>query len=1260
MDVGSLTARLSLDTSKFTDSIKSVTRSVEAVTSAVNSIGSSGTASFNEMRNAMDGLAYSAKGAGKEISRITQGIIFSQMFYKSVNAVKGAVGAVFNLSKEAEMAAGSFMVMLKSEEQAIALVEHLKNFAAETQFDFTTASDAAKQLLAYGFQLQDLERLMGAIGDASAAMGDAQAFNRIAIALGQIRTKGRLATQEILQLTEVGIPAYEILEKQLGLTKAQLDDIGRMGVSSTVAIEALLRGIEQNYGGAMELLADTVDGYINNIKESFTAMMSEIFEPFYYNLKEMLRRFSRTLDDMRKIVAESGVGGLINSIFSEQAAAVMRQLFGAFKILGESIKNLASSMAPFAREIAIIASTILGVVIPAIAFFLNIMSSLLQIVSANTVVMNAFRIVVAGLVILKSITVLVKSLATVFSLLTSPVMLIVAGLTALIALFATLAGQGSKVVGVINGIGQAINNLYGIKNEDVLPPDIKDPPDFDKIVSGLEDTNDALEETEEKAKKAAKSLMSFDEVFTLTEKSADKGALADFAFPDLDMGNPLEGFGLGFDTSGAESSLATVTDAVQNMVNKIKGFLGGNGLFKGIHKLIDSVADSLVDMTTNLMTYLKSVFGPSWDLFWDGMELTVVSWINGLREILHGVVDIFEGVIEMVAGVVTSDWQRAWEGLYKVMEGLGSVTKGAITIVQGTLQGLLTWLKGVFGPGWTSTFDMLIDVVGSMGDNLKLMTDNMVNIFYGFIEIVMSVVLNDWELFWDGFYRVTDNAKELFGNAIQAIRETIEALVVWLKDIFGPSWDFVWEGAGEVLQGALTVISGVIDGIIDIFEGLIEFVIGVFTGDWDMAWKGITNVIKGFSKATDTILAGLQEMFKGLITWLKGIFGPEWDSLWDGAERVFNGVCIAIKGLVDGLLQVLYGIIEFLVGIFTGDWEMVWSGIQNVVDGVVLAIVGILDGIVEALRGLIDWIGSWFGPNWEAAWEAIGEILDAFNTIVKGIIDGLVSVFKGLIEFIIGVFTGDWSRAWNGIKTIFEGFGKALRGIVDGLVQILVALVTWIATTLSNLWTSAWNGIKNNFSIVIDGIKTIAGGLKTAFKGIIDFIVGVFTGDWGRAWMGVQNVFKGIFDGLVGIVKTPLNFIIELINKAIEGINGMIGTVNKVPGVDVPKVGKIPKLAKGGLVTKHTLAEIGEGNKQEAVIPLESGHATDKIASRILEGMQDIIKPNTDGPAPHMGGGGDAAQTVLYVGTLIADDRSLKELERKMKVIRLEEEGRRG
>src|SRR5690606_3186546 len=108
------------------------------------------------------------------------------------------------------------------------------------------------------------------------------------------------------------------------------------------------------------------------------------------------------------------------------------------------------------------------------------------------------------------------------------------------------------------------------------------------------------------------------------------------------------------------------------------------------------------------------------------------------------------------------------------------------------------------------------------------------------------------------------------------------------------------------------------------------------------------------------------------------------------------------------------------------------------------------------------------------------------------------------------------------------------------------------------------------------------------FNGIINFITGVFTGNWKKAWEGVKNIFKGIVDTLWSIFKFPLNLIID-------GINALIGGLNKIK-FDVPdwipliggkkfgfNIPKIPKLAVGtNYVAQDGLAYLHKG---EAVIP---------------------------------------------------------------------------
>jgi len=106
----------------------------------------------------------------------------------------------------------------------------------------------------------------------------------------------------------------------------------------------------------------------------------------------------------------------------------------------------------------------------------------------------------------------------------------------------------------------------------------------------------------------------------------------------------------------------------------------------------------------------------------------------------------------------------------------------------------------------------------------------------------------------------------------------------------------------------------------------------------------------------------------------------------------------------------------------------------------------------------------------------------------------------------------------------------------------------------------------------------------------LNFITGVFTGNWQKAWEGVKKIFKGVFDSLWGIVKVPLNLIIDGINAVIGALNSIrIKIPDWVPGLGGKSFGihipKIPKLAEGGIVNRPTLAMIGEAGP-EAVIPL--------------------------------------------------------------------------
>jgi phage tail tape-measure protein len=56
-------------------------------------------------------------------------------------------------------------------------------------------------------------------------------------------------SEEMRQLAEAGIPAYDILQEKLGLTYKQLQNLGDEAIPASVAINALVDGITERFGG---------------------------------------------------------------------------------------------------------------------------------------------------------------------------------------------------------------------------------------------------------------------------------------------------------------------------------------------------------------------------------------------------------------------------------------------------------------------------------------------------------------------------------------------------------------------------------------------------------------------------------------------------------------------------------------------------------------------------------------------------------------------------------------------------------------------------------------------------------------------------------------------------------------------------------------------------------------------------------------------------------------------------------------------------
>jgi len=109
-------------------------------------------------------------------------------------------------------------------------------------------------------------------------------------------------------------------------------------------------------------------------------------------------------------------------------------------------------------------------------------------------------------------------------------------------------------------------------------------------------------------------------------------------------------------------------------------------------------------------------------------------------------------------------------------------------------------------------------------------------------------------------------------------------------------------------------------------------------------------------------------------------------------------------------------------------------------------------------------------------------------------------------------------------------------------------------------------------------------------SGFINASVNNIRGVWSDFWGSLGSAVSGAFESIKGGIEGGINWIIDKINGLLSKVNSVTSAINRLPGVEIPQIGEIPALAKGGIVTKPTLALIGEAGP-EAVIPLSRAGA---------------------------------------------------------------------
>lgn len=421
--------------------------------------------------------------------------------------------------------------------------------------------------------------------------------------------------------------------------------------------------------------------------------------------------------------------------------------------------------------------------------------------------------------------------------------------------------------------------------------------------------------------------------------------------------------------------------------------------------------------------------------------------------------------------------------------------------------------------------------------------------------------------------------------------------------------------AEKAIDGLLNPITDFLDRLkkITIFGKPVVDILGNIAkvvGIGALAWAGLSTALGWITPLIMPIVSGFSTILGvfaaltpagWLVVGVIAAIAAAFTYAWTTNEEFRNSVTETVGQVVAKVQE--------LVGVFMERLPEIQKALKPVTDflGKVFAVV------VTSLGNTIIWLWNaaikpWIDNMLTNAVPNLNKFIDALiftiDTGVK-IADFIGSILGPVFSVLGQVFSVVWnsiasivSWAWNSVlMPAFNNMASFITGFVIPVVSNLWLIFSTVFNAIASLAQSVWGAIFNAIKPVIDWIWT-------AIAPAVNFMKDRFI----EAFNAIASVASGIWSGISNAFKVGINAIIDNINRFINGINSMITSVNNA-GATIPgwtninyRVGTIPKLAMGGSITGPTLAELGEQNYNEVVLPLERNTGWAEQVAELING----------------------------------------------------------
>lgn len=269
-------------------------------------------------------------------------------------AIKDFVGSCLDASASVELLKKGLSFQI-GEEQTDKLIKNIQTIGEQSAYDSNDLMNMAKQWVNIGDSADSATQKMKTIVDVGSAYGlTREQIEGANLALTQMQMSGKIGQQDMMQLINAGIPAWQLLSESMGLPVAQLKEMSSQGELTQGAIDTLFQamqtkcqGATANMNGTLSAAFSNLDEVVHNTMASVGDIISKAFnvQGVSSALSDFVGKFRQDLEYIKTLMQ--------NMSFRE----AFEKEYGAIADVIELIGNLAAAyMIVRAAQIAVAAA----------------------------------------------------------------------------------------------------------------------------------------------------------------------------------------------------------------------------------------------------------------------------------------------------------------------------------------------------------------------------------------------------------------------------------------------------------------------------------------------------------------------------------------------------------------------------------------------------------------------------------------------------------------------------------------------------------------------------------------------------------------------------------------------------------------------------------------------------------------------------------------------------------------------------------------